>query len=260
MDKPRLIALYDQHQRIDFAYLDKRREVTPHVVRHIALSASREGEILFSQLDETNADELIRQQVNYFESLGQDFEWTVFDYDQPSDLKERLASYGFKVGEAEALLVLDLDDAPEVLWQPAQHDVRRIRDTTKLGDILVVEEAVWQEDFAWLSDSLGKALRDYPDQMSIYAAYIDDHPVSAAWIYFPGKSQFANLLGGATLNDFRKRGLYSTLLAVRAQEARARGMRYLTVDPSPMSRPILEKFGFRLLAYWYGCKWKSKSA
>lgn len=46
---------------------------------------------------------------------------------------------------------------------------------------------------------------------------------------------------------------------MRAQEARARRVRYLTVDASPVSRPILVKFGFELLAYTYPCKWKLKS-
>lgn len=30
----------------------------------------------------------------------------------------------------------------------------------------------------------------------------------------------------------------------------------LTVDASPMSRPILEKFGFHLIAYSYPCQWR----
>jgi hypothetical protein len=95
--------------------------------------------------------------------------------------------------------------------------------------------------------------------MSVYVAYIDEQPASAAWIYFPKHSQFASLWGGATVNGFRKQGLYTALLAVRAQEAKARQVRYFTVDASPMSRPILEKFGFEMIAYSYPCKWKLKS-
>jgi len=40
------------------------------------------------------------------------------------------------------------------------------------------------------------------------------------------------------VKGYRKRGLYTALLAVRAQEGRARQVKYLTVDASPMSRPI----------------------
>jgi predicted acetyltransferase len=95
--------------------------------------------------------------------------------------------------------------------------------------------------------------------MSVYVAYVDEQPASAAWIYFPKHSQFASLWGGSTIRSFRKRGLFTALLAVRAREAKARQARYLTVDASPMSRPILEKFGFERIAYSYPCKWKRDS-
>jgi hypothetical protein len=100
MNKSQMIVLYDQDQRKDIAYPGMRRDVRPNVVRLIDTSDTGEGVITFSQLNEANAEDIIRQQVTYFESIGQDFEWKVYDYDKPSDLKERLASYGFIVEEA----------------------------------------------------------------------------------------------------------------------------------------------------------------
>jgi predicted acetyltransferase len=89
---------------------------------------------------------------------------------------------------------------------------------------------------------------------------MNEQPVSAAWIYFPNHSQFASLWGGSTLDGFRKQGFYTALLAVRAQEAKSRQVKFLTVDASPMSRPILEKLGFEMIAYSYACKWKCKAS
>ena len=259
MNKSQFIALYDQDQRKDLEYPDMRREVMLKVVRHIDTSASGAGIIVYSQLNEANAEEAIREQVSYFESIGQDFEWKVYDYDKPPDLKERLQSYGFIVEEAEAIMALYLEDAPEILWQPVQHQVQRITDPEKLVDVQSVEQQVWEQDSSWVLHFLGDALRNYPEQMSVYVAYIDEQPASAAWIFFPEHSQFASLWGGATISRFRKQGLFTALLAVRAQEAKARGLRYLTVDAMPMSRPILEKLGFEMIAYSYPCKWKLKS-
>jgi hypothetical protein len=85
-------------------------------------------------------------------------------------------------------------------------------------------------------------------------------PASAAWIYFHAGSSFASLWGGATLPQFRNQGRYSLLLAARAQEARARGFSLLTVDASPMSRPILEKHGFQYLATSTPCVWRMKDS
>lgn len=258
MNKSQLIALYNQDQRINITYPDLRREVTPTVVRHIDTSGTREGSVIYSQLDSANADETIRGQIRYFESLGQDFEWKLYDYDQPADLQERLIAQGFTREEAEAILVLDLNNAPEGLWQPVHHVVQRITDPEQLADVQTIEEQVWEEDAAWIVDYLGETLRKSPDQMSVYVAYVNGEPASAAWIYYPKQSQFASLWGGATVSRFRKQGLYRALLAIRAQEAKARQVRFLTVDASPMSQPILEQFGFALIAYSYPCKWTYK--
>ena len=239
-------------------YPDMRREVTPDLVRHVDTPDGREGLISYSRLDEGNAEETIREQVSYFESIGQNFEWKLYDYDQPSDLKERLAAYGFLVEEAEAIMVQDLEDAPPLFWQPVNHQVQRITNPEQVVDVLSVEQQVWEEDFSWLGKYLGENLRRYPEQMSVYVAYVEGQPASAAWTYFPKHSQFASLWGGSTVSSLRGQGLYTALLAVRAQEAKARQVRYLTVDASPMSRPILEKFRFEKIAYSYPCKWKRK--
>jgi len=259
MNKSQIIALYNQDQRIDIEYPTVRREVTPSVVRYIDTSSTGGGTVIYSQLDETNVDDVIREQISFFESIGQQFEWKVYDYDRPLDLKERLESYGFIAEEAEAIMVLDLEEVPRLLKQPILPNLLRIADPEKLSDVLRIQEQVWDEDFSSLGNYLRETLSNYPEQMSVHVAYIDEQPVSAAWIYFPKHSQFASLWGGSTLSSFRKQGLYTALLAVRAQEAKARKVRYLTVDASTMSRPILEKFGFEMIAYAYPCKWKLKS-
>lgn len=258
MDKAQLIALYDQDQRRDVEYPDMRREVMPLVVRHVDLTDHRQGFIVHSRLSAANADEAIREQVKYFESIGQDFEWKFYDYDQPADLLDRLRSHGLEVEESEAIMVLDLDAAPDVLWQPIVHEIEHITSPEDLPDVLAVEEEVWDDDFTWLGDYLGRALTNFPEQMSVYLARVDGKPVSSAWIYFPKHSRFASLWGGSTLRDYRGRGLYTALLAVRAQEARNRQVGFLTVDASDMSRPILEKFGFEVIAHSRPCKWTMK--
>ncbi len=232
-----------------------RREVTPEVVRHVDTSSLGEGIITYSQLSGVDVSNAIREQIDYFEAIVQDFEWKVFDYDRPLDLKRRLEAFGFKVGDAEAIMVLDLEHAPEALWYPVTHDVRRITDDGRLDHVQAIEEQVWDEDFSWIDDHLRCLLTEHTERVSVYIAYVNGQPASAAWAFFPEQSRYTSLWGGATIDAFRGQGLYTALLAVRAQEAKARGVRYLTVDASPMSRPILERFGFELLASSHPCKW-----
>ena len=51
--------------------------------------------------------------------------------------------------------------------------------------------------------------------------------------------------------EFRGRGIYSRLFEARVAEARSRGVPYIAVDAAPMSRPILERFGFRFVCNTY---------
>jgi hypothetical protein len=103
---------------------------------------------------------------------------------------------------------------------------------------------VYGEPFAFLTPMLADEMKALPDQISICLAYAGDEPACTAWIRFNPGRQFAELYGGATLPGQRSQGLYTTLVKARAHEAHSRGVRYLVVDASPMSQPILEKLGF----------------
>jgi GNAT superfamily N-acetyltransferase len=262
MNLAEILPLFDREQRQEVMYPGiLRREVTPYVIRHIQANPKHgTSMVIYSRLTAAKADEVIRSEVAYFESIGRDFEWKVYDHDTPSDLRERLQAFGFEIGEQEAVMVLDLNEAPDVLLQPVTHDVRRITDPTQIEDIASVQQQVWPDkDFsAWLAHELGRNLRETPEHISIYAAYADGQPVSSAWITYHQGSQFAGLWGGATLPDYRQRGIYTALVSARLQEARQRGVRFLTIDASPMSRPIVQKHGFKFLTNTYPCKWRGR--
>ena len=248
--------LFDQQNRIDIEYSDMRREATPHVVRLIDTVHGR-GTLIYSQLDESSADETIRDEIAYFKSLGiaNEFEWKVYDYDQPADLKERLSAQGFVADEREAVLILDLQATPQALLAPVTHDVRRITDPAGLVDLAGVYGQDWYKDAGWFLDALATTLRETPQELSVYIAYVDGVPASSACMELPPNNDFGGLWGGETLPEYRKRGLYTALVAVRAQEAIQSGKRYLTIDASPMSRAVLEKFGFQFMAYTYPCNY-----
>jgi len=87
-------------------------------------------------------------------------------------------------------------------------------------------------------------LRVQTGQFAVFAAEADGQVVSSAWLAFKPGTQFAGLWGGATLPAWRGRGIYRALVARRAELAAARDVRYLQVDASDDSRPILERLGF----------------
>ena len=254
MNIKQVLALYERDERRERVWPGMTREATPHVIRQIDIPG-RESFIIYSSLTAETADQAITAEIEFFKQRDQTFEWKVYDYDQPPDLKERLAARGFEIGEQEAIMLLDVRSAPEALLQPVTHDVRRITTPEGMRDVVAVQDEVWENNRGWLGAELLEELRRTPDNLSIYVAYVDGMPVSSAWVRFPARGQFASLWGGSTRAPYRGRGLYTALLAARVQEARQRGAPFLTIDASPMSRPIVEKHGFQVLAFSYACKW-----
>ncbi len=257
MDKTELLEIYTRQQRIEVEYPDVKREVDGSVVRLISLTGEN-GYVIYSHLEEENVEAAISAQIARYQEIPQDFEWKTYDYDPPKDLIDRLRRRGFEIGDPESLLVLDLTAGPEALDHLVPPSVVRVADPGQIDAITSLENAVWEADHSDLGEFLKRDLQEHPDTISIYLSYQGQQPVSAAWIYFHPGTRFASLFGGATLPPFRRQGHYSRLLAARAQEARARGFTLLSVDASPMSRPILEKHGFQYLATTTPCTWKFK--
>lgn len=256
MDTATILRLYDQQERQQGNHTLYRREVTPDVVRHICKLPDRLHFVIYSSLTAVSADRIIQEQIDYFQTVGgSGLEWKVYDHDQPSDLKARLIAHGFQPDEAEGLLVLDMESAPDSYWQPVTADVRPVTTLAQIRDIVAIQQQVWDSDFYWLETQLSEFLRE-PDFWSVYMAYVDDKPVCAAWASFPAGSQFAGLWGGATLAGYRRQGVYTAVVNTRAQEARRRGYRFLMIDASDMSRAILEKRGFRFLTNTYPYTWR----
>jgi GNAT superfamily N-acetyltransferase len=250
-----LLALYDADERFSAAFADSRREELPALVRHVDLRGASSS-VLYSRLAADTVDAAIEAQVAYFASLGHDFEWKAFAHDQPHNLVERLAAHGFSVDEREAILVLDLT-ASQQASEPSIR-VTKITRREELSDIAAVRARVYARDTDALVDRLAYALEQGPDEISVYVAHLDGAPAACGWIRFPRSSAFASLWGGSTVPELRNHGLYSELLGARVQEARARGFRYLTIDARSMSRPIVEKHGFRLLTFATACTWSAR--
>ncbi len=261
MTDTELLAIFDREQRREIEFPNIRREVTPHTVRHVVTSGMPGGAfLLYSRLDEGNVDAVIESEIAYYEGLGLDFEWKAYSHDSPSDLVARLRARGFEIEDPEAVMVLELAQASDALWQPIAQDVRRLTDPGQLVEVAAIHEAVWGERSDWLVDALAGEMAADSERIQFYVAYADDVPACSAWIRFHPGTQFASLWGGSTLPAYRRRGLYTALLSIRAQEARRQGYRFLTIDASPMSRPIVAKHGFQFLTFAHACNWHVKRA
>ncbi|MGH3252876.1 MAG: GNAT family N-acetyltransferase [Trebonia sp.] len=192
-------------------------------------------------------DRLIARQRDYFARRGEAVGWQARAHDEPADLTVRLRAAGFAPGEEQTVLVgltAGLATAPVL---PGGVVLRRVTANDDMRRIAAMQSAVWGADFTWLGEVLIGRIAAAPDDIAVLAAEAGGEVVSAAWLAFfpPGPGSFARLLGGSTLPQWRGRGIYRALVAARAQRAAARGVRYLQVDASNDSAPILRGLGFQ---------------
>jgi GNAT superfamily N-acetyltransferase len=156
-----------------------------------------------------------------------------------------LRRHGFKIGEEEALMVLDLQDLPATLLAPAPEDiiVRAVTDDLGISHFLVLEAAIWGRSTT-TREFLLSSLSDQLQRDLAFVAYADH--IGIGRVSASPQSCFAGLWTGSVLSNFRGRGVYRALLAARIQQAkRFNSVRFLRVDALPTSRPILERYGFK---------------
>ncbi|MEW2133145.1 GNAT family N-acetyltransferase [Streptomyces sp. NPDC005435] len=257
MDETAVLAAYDREMR-EGARADgpgARIERAGGVVRHVSETGGWNA-VLWSGLDETDAQRAIEEQIAHFTGLGQEFEWKLYGHDRPADLGERLGAAGFRAEDEETLMVAETARVAQDAEPPA--GVRVVRATDEAGIELVVRvhDEVFGKDGARLRHHLLTRLAADPGTVLAVVALAGDEPVAAARLELVPGTAFAGLWGGGTVERWRGRGVYRALVAHRARAAAAHGCRYLQVDASDMSRPILERLGFRALTtttpYLYG--------
>lgn len=221
--------------------------------------------IVWSDLDESTADAAVAAAISYFGGLGRSFEWKHHGYDQPADLPDRLRAAGLEPDDEEALVVGEVSQVRARLagaTAPAGVTVRQLRgdpadraaDWQGIGRL---HSAVWGKSADGYVAALAAEHDADPTAMSVWLAVAGDGTVvSAARVNFHRGTDFASLWGGSTLAEWRGRGIYKALVSRRADEAAERGFRYLQVDASDDSRPILERLGLRTLTTTTPYEWR----
>jgi GNAT superfamily N-acetyltransferase len=200
-------------------------------------------------VDGPELDELIARQRDFFAARGEAVEWKTRGHDVPADLTDRLRAAGFVPEDQETVVVgLAADMAADPVL-PGGVSLGRVTDEAGFRAIGAMENEVWGQDWGFVADDLIQRSAAAPDEIAVFAAREDatGQVVSAAWIAFYPGTDFAGLWGGSTLAAWRKHGIYRALIAARAQLAAARGVRYLQVDASDDSAPILRRLGFRVI-------------
>ncbi|MEU9859813.1 GNAT family N-acetyltransferase [Streptomyces sp. NPDC047971] len=248
MDLEAIRALYDRQMRVG-ARPDgpgSRVERDGSVVR-LTGPAHAWNAVLWSGLEESDADAVIASQVRHFTTSGRTFEWKVYGHDRPADLPERLLAAGFTAEDQETLMVAEAAALPTAVALPEGVELVEVTDAAGVRMVTEVHDRAFGGDSSRIGRQLLDQLAVTPDSVAAVVALAGDEPVSAARLeLYPG-TDFAGLWGGGTVESWRGRGLYRALVAFRTRIAVERGHRFVQVDAADTSRPILQRLGFAAL-------------
>lgn len=255
-----LLALFDSRRGSDAAADGAPLEVDGPIQRITFTNTGFIAAPSDTGLRGDDLDGLIARQRDHFANLGMSVEWKTYAYDQPADLTDRLVAAGFAPDERETLVIGEAaalaglaSDVPGVTFRETTDDA----DLTAIGTL---HTEVWADDWTWIVDDLrGRVERLGPNGIRILVAEAEGRVVSAAWLVMREGTEFAGLWGGSTLEHWRGSGIYTALVSRRAAIAREAGYRYLQVDASDMSRPILERLGFSVLTTTTPYVWRPPS-
>lgn len=249
MDNEAVLALFDRQMRENPPAEGPGAEVerVGRVVRHVGPDPAWNG-ILWSGLDEECAEREIAAQVEHFASLDREFEWKLYAHDTPDDLGGRLLAAGFTAEPAEALMVAEAADQLHDVALPEGVELVPVTDAAGVAMMSAVHEQAFGGDASRLARRLELQLAEAPETLVAVVAVADGVPVCAARMELVPGTEFAGLWGGGTAEAWRGRGIYRALVAHRARVAVERGYRFLQVDASDRSEPILRRLGFTRLS------------
>ncbi|MFE0224426.1 GNAT family N-acetyltransferase [Streptomyces albidoflavus] len=248
--------------------LRMRREARPDgpgaVVERVGESLRQTGGaegwdgVVWSGLDVGEADAVIAAHVAHFAALGRSFEWKLYGHDRlrpvggrPGEdaegLAARLRAAGFVAEPAESLMVAEAGRLEHRVPLPGGTRLHRLTRPEEADLVAEVHQAAFGDDRARTRAWVRDLLTDRARSSAVLVVLDGDRPLSAGRLEWEEGGEFAGLWGGGTVPAARGLGLYRALVAERARIAAAQGVRWVQVDATDRSRPILDRLGFRTL-------------
>ena len=198
--------------------------------------------VSFVRTSRRAVDGLIGEAIAFLDGLQ--FTWVVGPSSSPGDVRVRLSERGLvDIGDGDLLTAdlplrgLRLDPSVRIIEARDEHVVR-------LGLSLAHPLAPPAEIDSMLADRM--AYLAHPTRRGGYlVAFIGDEPVANAGFRYSADGSTVYLSGAETVERFRGRGVYQSLVAYRADAAVRRGCRYAAIRARrDTSLPILSKRGF----------------
>jgi GNAT superfamily N-acetyltransferase len=247
MDATALLRAYDEQLRTDAETPSAITETSLGPLRLVDFAGGR-GFVTYRDLggaDEDQVRRLVGATRGYFEAEASitRVEWKTRGHDDAPGLHDALIAFGFEPGEPESIMVGEAGSLVADIPLPAGVTIRQVRDEHDVRAMCAMQDRAFGDDASehYADAILRRLARD--DGMELWVAEADRVIVAAGRLEPVAGTDFAGIWGGATLAEWRGKGIYRALTSARARSALARGKSLMHSDSTEFSRPILEQSG-----------------
>ncbi len=242
-----LLKAYDSQLRTSSEML-REANTGRHGPLWFALFPGGRGFVTYASLDgagEGEIAELVDAALVHFDARSDvtAIEWKTRAHDTAPGLHEALVARGFAPEEPESIMIGETALLAQHVRVPAGVEIRQVRTDTEIWAMEEMQGKVFG-DPGWRARAEATVAEwSAGSDTGFWIALVDGAVVSAGRLEPVPDTEFAGLWGGATLPEWRGRGIYRALTARRARSALLQGKKYLNADCTELSRPILERSG-----------------
>lgn len=242
-----LLDIYDQHLR-EISEVRGASTFTRLGPLWVAVYPGGKGFVSYARLEGLSAEEiasLVQSVRRMYEAAPgiTSAEWKTRGHDRATGLHDTLVANGFMPEVEESIMLGDARLLAQDLELPAGVTIRRVyteRDVRAMSNMqdTVFGGAVVEGNAEELLCRLAQN-----DGMQLWVAEAKGQVISAGRLEPVEGTLFAGLWGGATVPEWRGKGIYRAMTAARARAALEAGKLYVHSDSNENSRPILERSG-----------------
>lgn len=247
MATSKLLMAYDQQLRTDAETPSALAVARVGPLRLVTLAGGR-GFVTYQDLAGAGAETIAEWVAEALAFYRADpavvwVEWKTRGHDQAPGLHESLLENGFVPEETESVMIGPASALAVDVTLPAGVCLRRVTQEPDIRAMSAMQDKVFGSP---ISDGNAEAIlrrAALDDGMELWVAEHRGLIVSAGRLEPVPDTEFAGIWGGATLEEWRGRGIYRALTAARARAALTLGKRFIHSDSTEYSRPILERYG-----------------
>lgn len=199
---------------------------------------------------EANANDGIQNVIARYRQEEKMFGWLVGPTSRPANLGDHLISAGFIHIEEEAMWGMVLRDLNSPIAVNPEIRVEQVTLADWYANISMITRAYGFDMTEEVANTVTRLHESLGAQSKIYLAYApdQDEPVAFSASIFDDDKSVVVLGGAATVKEYRGKGIYSTMVAKRLEDAQVWGATSAIIQAvKQTSAPICAQMGFEII-------------